>query len=96
MQNWEHRSFNLKRGVSRFPDGLSYEMLFENVGAHRGVQTEDIVPFKPAVPYKAYLEAGGINSEMAGNLVDYCGKISGQDLFCCKQLLEVFISWNAG
>ena len=96
MQNWEHRSFNLKWRECGFPDGLSDEMLFENVGALRGVQTEDIVPFKPAVPYRAYLEAGGIDSEMAGNLVDNCGKICGQDLFCWKQLLEVFFSWNAG
>ena len=53
-------------------------MLFEYVLIFRRIQPPDVVPFKPAVPYRAYLEAGGIDSEMAGNLFDYCGKVRGQ------------------
>ena len=53
-------------------------MLFEDVILFRRVQPPDIVPLKPAVSNRVYLEADGIDSEMIGDLVDYGGKISGQ------------------
>lgn len=78
MQNWEYRSFNVKWGVSRFPYRVSDEMLFEDIVRLRRIQPPDIVAFKPAVSNGRYLEAGGINPEMVGDLFNCCGKVSGQ------------------
>ena len=78
MQNWEHRSFNVIWGVSRFPYRVSDEMLFEDIVRLRRIQPPDVVPFKPAVSNGRYLEAGGINPEMVGDLFNCCGKVSGQ------------------
>ena len=78
MQNWEHRSFNLKWRVWRLSYWVSDEMLFEDIAFLRRIQPPDIVAFKPAVSNGGNLDAGGINPEMVGDLFNCCGKVSGQ------------------
>ncbi len=53
-------------------------MLFENIVRLRRIQPPDVVAFEPAVSNGSYPEVGGINPEMVGNLMDFCGKVRGQ------------------